>query len=64
MTKEEIEERIRVVQSSLTENPIGAGGNGTSLQEVYEKVIGGIGWFHVVASLMLMGGYLSGQYIG
>ncbi len=64
MTKEEIEERIRVVQSSLTENPIGAGGNGMSLQEVYEKVIGGIGWFHVVASIMLMGGYLSGQYIG
>jgi hypothetical protein len=35
-----------------------------SLQEVYVKIIGGIGWFHVLASVILIGGYISGQYIG
>ena len=41
-----------------------SGGGSMSLQEVYVKVIGGIGWFHALASVILIAGYISGQYIG
>ena len=36
---------------------------GYSIQEAYQK-IGGIRLFHWFASLMMIMGYLSGQYIG
>lgn len=37
--------------------------NGYSLQEAYDK-IGGIRMFHYFASLIMIMGYMSGQYIG
>lgn len=63
LTKEEMNERMRA-HSSMAEDWQKSGGGSMSLQEVYVKVIGGIGWFHALASVILIAGYISGQYIG